>query len=95
MDKHPRARRQPRPGGSARPFVCVDVVEVITGYLEGTLPSRDRARFEAHLEKGEGCGMYLDQMRQAIRLVGRVPEEAVPDAVREALLEAFKPSNQS
>ena len=69
---------------------CRELVELVTEYLEDTLPAQDRARFEAHLDDCESCTTYLDQMRTTIRVVGRLPEESVdPDAMR-ALRAAFR-----
>lgn len=85
-----RIRRRLRPGGAARSLTCIEMVEIITEYLEGTLPPSDRARFEAHLEGCEGCRNYLDQMRLTIRLVGRVREDAIPPRMKEILLQAFR-----
>ena len=49
------------------PLVCREFVELVTGYLEGTLPERERARMDAHLAECDGCAGYLEDMR---RLVG-------------------------
>ena len=85
-----RIRRRLRPDRGARDLACNELVEIITDYLEGTLPPTDHARFEAHLEGCEGCRNYLVQMRQTIRLAGHVREEAIPPEMREALLQAFR-----
>jgi anti-sigma factor RsiW len=72
------------------PLVCREFVELVTDYLEGTLPAPERARMDAHLTECEGCTGYLEDMR---RLVGSLHEapEAPPDAeTREALLRAFR-----
>jgi anti-sigma factor RsiW len=50
----------------------------------------DRARFEAHIADCEYCETYLEQMRQTIRTLGRIPEESLSDDARETLLEAFR-----
>lgn len=54
------------------PLVCQEVVEMVTAYLEGALPRRDRRRFEAHLADCPHCAEYLAQMRATIRLTGRL-----------------------
>ena len=69
---------------------CREVVEFVTEYLEGTLSSRDRARFEDHLSGCDGCGNYLEQMRTVLRLTGTLPEDAVSPEARDRLLEAFR-----
>ena len=69
---------------------CRELVEVITDYLEDRLSPVDRARFEAHLAECEACRTYLEQFRQAIRALGRLPEESLSPEVRNALIDAFR-----
>jgi anti-sigma factor RsiW len=71
-------------------LTCQEVVELVTEYLEGTLPASEHARFEAHLAACEGCTRYLEQMRATLRTLGALPVEAISaDAARE-LMEAFR-----
>ena len=72
------------------PMVCKELVEVITEYLEGTLPASDRARFERHLAGCDGCQAYLDQMRQTIAALGHLPPESLSPEAESRLLEAFR-----
>ncbi|MBI4261339.1 MAG: zf-HC2 domain-containing protein [Actinobacteria bacterium] len=74
---------------SDRP-ACVDVVEIVTDYLEGALSPADRARFDTHLDGCQGCRAYLEQMRRTIDISGRLSEEEIPDEIRESLLVAFR-----
>lgn len=69
---------------------CQELVEVVTDYLEGRLSPADRARFDAHIADCEYCATYLEQMRQTIRTLGRIPEDSLSESAREALLEAFR-----
>jgi anti-sigma factor RsiW len=69
---------------------CRELVELVTDYLEDRLSARDRARFEAHLAECEYCETYLEQMRQTIRALGRLPEESLSPEARDALLTAFR-----
>jgi anti-sigma factor RsiW len=71
-------------------MACQELVEVITNYLEGTLPERDQARFEAHLLTCSPCREYVEQMRITIRLAGRVTVESISPRVRDELLRAFR-----
>ena len=73
-----------------RDMACAELVEVITDYLEGKLPARDRRRFEAHLGGCDGCDAYLEQMRTTISLTGRLREEDVPPELEQRLLAAFR-----
>jgi anti-sigma factor RsiW len=74
---------------------CRELVELVTEYLEDRLPPADRARFEAHLAACEACRAFLDQFRQTIRSLGRLPEEALSPEARAALLAAFRGFNRS
>ena len=69
---------------------CRELVELVTDYLEDRLSDTDRARFEAHLTACEACWTYLEQFRQTIRLLGRLPEESLSPEVRDSLLTAFR-----
>lgn len=69
---------------------CKELVEVITEYLEDRLSATDRMRFEAHLAQCDACRTYLDQFRQTIRSLGRLPEESLSAQAKAALLAAFR-----
>jgi anti-sigma factor RsiW len=71
-------------------LTCHEVVEIVTDYLEDALSAEDRRRVEAHLALCDGCTTYLEQMRETVRLTGRLTEEQIPDPQRQALLEAFR-----
>jgi anti-sigma factor RsiW len=72
-----------------REISCQEIVELVTDYLEDALPRNERKAFEAHLAGCPNCTNYLDQMRQTIRLTGRLTEEALEPELREKILEAF------
>jgi anti-sigma factor RsiW len=73
-----------------REMACQELVEIITDYLEGTLPTSDRARFDAHLATCPGCREYLEQMRALIRLSGSLTAKSIEPATRDSLLRAFR-----
>ena len=67
-----------------RALVCRDAVELVSDYLEGALSSRDRRRYERHLAGCPHCTEYLAQMRETLRLTGRlVPEDLTAEMQRE------------
>jgi anti-sigma factor RsiW len=74
----------------ARELACIDVVELVTAYLEDALVPEDRERFEEHLVFCDGCSTYLEQMRATIAATGRVQVEALPGELEERLLAAFR-----
>jgi anti-sigma factor RsiW len=69
---------------------CQELVEVITDYLEGALPARDRIRFEEHLAVCGKCQEYVAQFRRTIAAVGVVKEQDLEPEVRAGLMEAFR-----
>jgi anti-sigma factor RsiW len=70
-------------------LACRVVVEIVTEYLEGTLPADLRARFDVHLADCQGCTTYLDQMRATIRMLRDRPSTPIDRATREDLLRMF------
>jgi anti-sigma factor RsiW len=71
-------------------LTCQELVELVTDYLEGTLPRRQRRRFEQHISGCDACTTYLGQMRATIELTGRLrAKDLDPDAEAE-LLAAFR-----
>jgi predicted anti-sigma-YlaC factor YlaD len=71
-------------------MTCKELVELVTDYLEGAMSAEERRRFDEHLASCPFCRIYLDQMRQTIRAVGRLPEESVSPAALDALLAHFR-----
>ena len=71
-------------------LTCRELVEIVTDYLEGALEPDERARVEHHLSGCEGCTNYLSQMRETVRLTGRLREQDLEPAARETLLDAFR-----
>jgi anti-sigma factor RsiW len=78
---------RPRPPGG---LPCVQMVQLVTDYLEGALSGRDRRRFEAHLAGCEHCTRYVEQMRETLRLLGRIPPESLSGRAQDELLAAFR-----
>jgi anti-sigma factor RsiW len=76
-----------------RQLACIEVVEVVTDYLEGALPARKRRLLEQHLAGCDGCTAYLEQMRETISITGRLEPEDVPPELEERLLSAFREWN--
>ncbi len=75
---------------TAEAMSCQELVELVTAYLEGALSPEEHARFEAHLTECGTCRVYLEQMRETIRVLGRVTsDDLTPEAERE-LLAAFR-----
>jgi anti-sigma factor RsiW len=72
------------------PLVCREFVELVTSYLEGTLPEGERQRMDAHLAECDGCAGYLEDMRRLVGSLHETPEPPPDEATRDALLRAFR-----
>jgi anti-sigma factor RsiW len=69
---------------------CRELVELVSDYLEGALPAREHARFEAHIAGCDHCAAYLRQMRETVALLGTLPADALSREAEEELRVAFR-----
>jgi anti-sigma factor RsiW len=76
--------------GEQEEMSCWELVELVTDYLEGTLPDDDRVRLEAHLAECPYCEKYIAQMRQTVEALGALPAEPIDPAQQQELLRAFR-----
>ncbi len=73
-----------------RDLVCQQAVELVTDYLEGALRRAERRRFERHLAACPHCTEYLAQIRESIRLAGRVTPEDLTPQMRDDLTDLYR-----
>ena len=76
--------------GAPEDITCRELIEIVTEYLEGALTAEEREQVELHLNLCDGCAGYLDQIRVAIELSGRLTEESISAEAESRLLEAFR-----
>jgi hypothetical protein len=69
---------------------CREIVELVTEYLEGALPSDRVDLLEQHVVFCAGCDTYLDQMRRSIALSGCLGADDVDPAALDRLMAAFR-----
>jgi anti-sigma factor RsiW len=70
---------------------CRELVELVTDYLEGTLDPARLAALDAHLAGCDGCGTYVEQMRQTVAALRGIGDgETVLPQTRQAILAAFE-----
>jgi predicted anti-sigma-YlaC factor YlaD len=81
------ASGQPVPGLQ---IDCIEVVELVTDYLEGVVDEATREEIEAHLVLCEPCQNYLDQMRATIDVLGHVPVDTLTHQAKSDLVAAFR-----
>ena len=69
---------------------CREFVEQVTAFLEGALSAEAEQDFIDHLPLCDGCGRYLEQMRQTAQALTDLPADALSADARSALLNAFR-----
>ena len=71
-------------------LTCVELVELVTEYLEGGLDDRERERFEEHVVFCRGCSNYFEQMRVTVKVTGRLTEDDLSVEAQTSLLAVFR-----
>ena len=73
-----------------RDLPCQEVVEMVTDYLEGALSPAARRRLERHLAGCAHCTDYLAQMRETIRLAGRLTPQDITPEMQTDLMDLYR-----
>ena len=74
----------------SREMRCVELVEVVTEWMEGALDDQDRLLLEAHLATCGHCVAYVAQLRAVPVVLRRQRPDRPPTEVRAALLDALR-----
>lgn len=69
---------------------CREVTELVSDYLEGDLPRRERLRVQVHILMCRYCRRYLSQMRKVVGILRGLPAEPAPPEVLDKLLPQFR-----
>jgi anti-sigma factor RsiW len=72
-----------------RGLPCIEVVELVSDYLDGELDPELRRRVEEHLALCPPCRLYVEQVRDTVRALGRLPAHELPEAAIAELETAF------
>ena len=78
-----------------RALVCREAVALMSDYLEGALPTRDRDRLDAHLATCPNCTEYLAQIQATIAAAGHVQPDDLPDETLAELVALYHRWRQS
>jgi len=73
-----------------RALACRDAAALITAYLDGALPRRDRLRLERHLRGCANCPEHLRQVRSLIEATGHVVEADLSPGAQADLQDVFR-----
>jgi anti-sigma factor RsiW len=76
-------------------LACVALVELVTDYLEGTLPDAEARRVERHLGTCPGCAEYLEQLRTVAGSLRGLTDESFPPEMRDGVISDFRDSHES
>jgi anti-sigma factor RsiW len=74
---------------------CISVVELVTEYLEGTLDSETERRVAEHLARCPPCVTYVEQVRDTVSALGRLPADSLPAQSVAELEAAFRDFHRS
>lgn len=69
---------------------CVDLVERVTDYLDGSLDAGMRERLAAHIGRCWACGHYVGGMTVTVRLMAELPPERLRSDLESSLLDMFR-----
>ena len=69
---------------------CIEVVELVSDYLDGNLDPQIERRVAAHLALCPPCVTYVEQVRETVSALGRLPSDALPQSAVSELEAAFR-----
>jgi predicted anti-sigma-YlaC factor YlaD len=72
---------------------CIELVGLVTTYLDGEMDQGQRRRVDEHLEGCQGCRAALGQFQTVIRLAGRLTAADVADVdplIRDRLMATLR-----
>lgn len=74
----------------SEPLSCREIVELVTEYLERSMPAERRLGFEEHIAICPPCRNFLLQFRKTIELGKTIEENDLPPEVRASLVDVFR-----
>jgi len=75
---------------SPRSASCREIFERLSEYLDAELPADLCERVEAHMADCAPCEAFLESLRRTVRLVSGTDASAMPDDVRESVIQAYR-----
>lgn len=65
---------------------CLDIVELLGEYLDGTLDPATAAALRAHLADCRECTAFVNTYRRTVQTTRELRDEALPEALRQRLV---------
>ena len=69
---------------------CKELVDLVTDYMDETIPDEARAKFEQHLSECGYCNAYVQQMHLTVKLTNTLSEPESPKPAPDELLNIFR-----
>jgi anti-sigma factor RsiW len=69
---------------------CNQVVELVTDFIEGALDASTAQRVREHLADCPGCDAYVEQIRETVGALGRLPADTLSPQAQATLMDAFR-----
>jgi anti-sigma factor RsiW len=69
---------------------CEDVLELMTAYLQRTMPPDELTTLEAHMVYCPGCSGFMAQLRGTVEALRELPAPPLGDGERDELIAAFR-----
>lgn len=69
---------------------CIELVALVTEYLEQSIADAERARMEEHMGSCSWCERYVEQTRAVVGALGRIGSEPPAPELWERALESFR-----
>jgi anti-sigma factor RsiW len=70
-------------------LTCIEVVELVSDYLDGELDPHTHRRVEEHLALCPPCRVYVEQVRDTVRALRALPADELPEHAVAELESAF------
>jgi anti-sigma factor RsiW len=68
---------------------CEEVLEMMTAYLEQSMPADERSELETHMVYCPGCAGFLAQLRSIVLALRELPVGRIEGSERSRLLALF------
>jgi anti-sigma factor RsiW len=69
---------------------CRQIAELVTDYLEGSLPKHTRELLEWHIEGCEPCVAFMNTFRGTLHAIRRLPAVPIPPELKQRLLAVLR-----
>ena len=73
-----------------RELECRQIAEILTDYLEGTLPKATRDLLEWHIEGCAPCVAFMRTFRSTVHAVRKLPDVPIPPELKHRLLAVLR-----